>query len=613
MTQIATTRAYTFCSLGPVIEGNFADDYIQGSGLVKTRGQVRLSGVFKPDVGTVVEFAYQSGSTLSRLPRKLRVLSSFADPFSRTTTVQLGCKLTYLEGRKPPTQNPNTKQEHADVPCIVFQVATLNISAAYVFQQCLDALELECDSVPLTNTFATEEFDLSPGYIQVMSDLLASECYLGYLDEREYLVIRSLNDDSGTGPVLDERSIISIGPIGVGELPGESVAVSYTTQRLKTPDGNVTTASDNWEEDIYIPAATSVTAIEPDGASTVEVTYTFTEWQRTQTEYDGLDRVVTRIEESNGLYGITTSINTKTYPFIWLANDWPCGVGELSGEVFARVPLDLSGVDFSTPSAESTVVTGPEALIIDACNFPPDTFPTIAGKPRDPVTLRVTEVFYEKDDRAGVTKTRTFSKVPWVFTSAGAAAISARAQLAATEEEITAVIDAASVLVESENTLASSKVRIRSEEEFGLERRPSQADRNAAANAKEPPTEGVAELEWIMGSSDSTLTTEFTLPYAPDDTIAWTALGGYTSTPSDAAAKANAYGRVQNRLLLGNRQGLSLQVPHGLLPPRPFDPIYITAEGLTGQYRVNGASYTFDANGLIASCDALFWGGVGEE
>ena len=148
-------RAEVSCSLGTLISGSFADDYLQGSGIIKTRGEVVLNGTLTPQVGTSVTFSYDKAGSSYTVPRVLRVLSSFADPFRRTTTVQLGCKLTYLENRKPPVENPNSKDEN-EVPCAVFLKATLPISAEYVFQQCLDALELDSDSIPLSNKSSVE-------------------------------------------------------------------------------------------------------------------------------------------------------------------------------------------------------------------------------------------------------------------------------------------------------------------------------------------------------------------------------------------------------------------------------------------------------------------------
>ena len=89
-------RATVTCSLGTLISASISDDYIQGSGLVKTKGSVELSEIVTPALGTAITFSYTKNGVTRNIPRKLRVLSSFADPFRRTTKVELGCKLTYL-------------------------------------------------------------------------------------------------------------------------------------------------------------------------------------------------------------------------------------------------------------------------------------------------------------------------------------------------------------------------------------------------------------------------------------------------------------------------------------------------------------------------------------
>jgi hypothetical protein len=101
------------------------------------------------------------------------------------------------------------------------------------------------------------------------------------------------------------------------------------------------------------------------------------------------------------------------------------------------------------------------------------------------------------------------------------------------------------------------------------------------------------------------------MPYAPDDTFSGPSGGPFTATASDASAKANRYGRVQNRLLLGNRNGINLQLAPERLPAAPYSPLYVQASGLTAIYRANGTSWAFDSNGIVCSIDALFWAAVG--
>jgi hypothetical protein len=101
------------------------------------------------------------------------------------------------------------------------------------------------------------------------------------------------------------------------------------------------------------------------------------------------------------------------------------------------------------------------------------------------------------------------------------------------------------------------------------------------------------------------------MPYAPDDVFT-RVQGGYTATPSDAPQKANTFGRVQNRMLLGNRSGMNIQVAPEVLPSDPFAPVFVEAAGTINLYRLNGTSWTMDASGIVASSDAMFWGTSGK-
>ena len=47
-------RATVTCSLGTLISGSISDDYIQGNGLIRTRGSAVISGTITPALGTVV-------------------------------------------------------------------------------------------------------------------------------------------------------------------------------------------------------------------------------------------------------------------------------------------------------------------------------------------------------------------------------------------------------------------------------------------------------------------------------------------------------------------------------------------------------------------------------
>jgi len=102
---ILDARAQLICNIGPVISGSLSDDHIQEKGLITTSGQLLLQGLHNPAVGSQVYLAYvnAAGSTLARFPKPvLRVISCYADPFTRQTTLEIGCLLSYLSGRSGP-------------------------------------------------------------------------------------------------------------------------------------------------------------------------------------------------------------------------------------------------------------------------------------------------------------------------------------------------------------------------------------------------------------------------------------------------------------------------------------------------------------------------------
>jgi hypothetical protein len=271
-------RATVTCSLGTLISASLSDDYIQGSGLIKTKGNCELSGLYNPPIGTVVTFAYTKGGVTRAVPRKMRVLSSFADPFRRTTKVELGCKLTYLQDLKDPIKwNAFNDPENAEL-APEDAIVTLPIYASSAAFRCLSALGISASSIPLTNRFSIAEFDFSPGYVSVLSDLLVSESYCGYLDYTEKLQVFSLRGTSTGGPVIDQTSLIDIGAIGVGELPGDAVVVSYSSLKLKAPDNEEVVCrladeenqEDNWggaDFSTTISQGRSAISYRPPGAS----------------------------------------------------------------------------------------------------------------------------------------------------------------------------------------------------------------------------------------------------------------------------------------------------------------------------------------------------------
>lgn len=609
-------RATVTCSLGTLISGSINDDYVQGTGLIKTRGSVEISGIVTPALGTAVTFSYTKGGTTRSIPRKLRVLSSFADPFRRTTRVELGCKLTYLSDKREKIDwkafddTANSGFTEADA-----KIVTLPIRAASVMSKCLTELGITASSSPLTSKFSVAAFDLSPGYVNVLSDLLVSESYCGYLDANEVLQLFSLDQAGGSGPLLDKAKIIDLGSIGVGQLPGEAVTVSYSTLKLQKPE-----------------------AVQNNTSSGVRPG-----WDRVETT--NLLKVQVPYETINGaaiaIYNVEEkSIVTTNYVAIRVD-------GETKRVVGSRITLETTGA----PAVAGALITEYLSNGISFLGSPTvykNTYETYAydragnrvfysrysegsswyviGSLGIPFVFSPNEfvqpfwggiVPIEKEEQIGLVAS-DFQNVTtnlygsWVQTLNGQQTIAASRSAFTTAAQ---VADFLNVVVQGDLTLLDSRVNISRRTE--AETSPSEQDIINGTNADggDPNngwrTESTVELELALGSATAQRRIELSLPYAPDDVFSGPSGGPFTSIASDAPQKAKRFGVVQNRLLLGNRSGMNIQTAPELLPATPFAAFLVQANGVSGLYRTNGTSWTMSSEGVVVSTDALFWGAVG--
>jgi len=659
-------RAKVYCSLGSVISGSINDSYLQGVGLVKTRGEVVLNGQYSLPSGTLVEFAYLKSRVLSRVPRSLRVLSAFVDPYRNITTVELGCKLTYLEDRKPAEKDPKSTDENSSIPCEVFREATIPISANYVFQECLTALGISSSFTGLTNKFSVETFDLSGGYIQAIDDLLVSECYLGYLDESENLIVRSLNETVGSGPLITESQIIDISQIAIGDLPGDAVKVRYNTLKLRPPQELSGTAVENrnWEYELS-SVRNSDTKIETLN-NLFFTTYLFPNYTITETRntYDSWNRRIKSVSDikksiivanpslvnsifqfniinvwdsaftQNYVTSIKQGINTieviereekyYTYTLPAIEGVDSCGYKE------AESTQDIGSIKTEEYRLYQTAMGIAAAFNINsyiAGAFFSTTNPIRAFIPDYSQAIYLTKRQLTEYQSYGISLSNSFNGAPVASNSETTQTITTDwASLIFTPEGQQLFYKIARTNIQDSTFESNFQELIRQGAElvmidkqidlfyganYGLQVRPTPAEINNKENSREEPAESVAEVQWATGGAESTTIVEFSMPYAPDDEITWSSGAGYGSIPSDAAVKAANYGRIQNRLLLGNRYGINLQVSSDLVPKRPFDPVYLQARGLTGQYRVNATNWVFDASGIVSSIDAIFWAGIG--
>lgn len=668
-------RAKVICNLGDLISASVSDDYIQGSGLIKTTGSCELNGIYSPSFGTNVTFSYIKNGIERKIPRTLKVISSFADPFRRRTTVQLGCPLTYMQDAKEPIKwqafdDPlNTGFEENDQSIVV-----VPIFASSIANECLFRIGLS-GSTGLSNAFSISEFDFSSGYVNILSDLLVSECRCGYVDGNETFQTFKIDNNAGQASLILESDLIDIGPIGVGQPPGDSVVVTYSSLKLKSPDPDESeqeVANRNWEEEKTEGAEQEV-VLEGEyvtGINTGDTwtqTYKYIPETRSKTYYDTWDRVILRrtvektiLAEVNPEY-VKQGISSQNLGTS-VGNQNVYRLSETIIKYKKNAPVAVAGtptleegydeVESETSCSYETSYAKMASLSFNYYNADDDTFASIPDEPYpdfsilntpNPAPYAYSSQLTEKTTTTSetysrqisfvtsdntrtdlgnipVTKTVTNKKVAYPRTGKGQQYITSLIEEKAGESSLAVILS--TVLSQfSRLTDTGTETRTFTGREIALQTRPPAADRaiSSLADGGDPnngySVESSSQIELISGSASATRRVEFSMPFAPDDRFVKFGTGPtatFLSIPSNAAVQATAFGRVQNLLLMGNRYGINIQIVPELMPPRPFSPIAIQANGISAIYATNATSWVMDANGIIASTDALFIGAIGQ-
>jgi len=616
------------CSLGPLISGSISDSYIQGSGLVFVSGSCVINGVITPSVGTTVDFSYTKNGLTRTIPRKLRVLSSFADPYRRTTSVSLGCKLTYLEDLRDPIDwsamdDPENSQRSED------EIVTVPIHASSVANKCLNELGITASSNPLTNQFSIARFDFSGGYVSILSELLVSESYCGYLDQDEILQIFSLNQEGGTGPVINSEDLVDLGPINVGDLPGEAVIVSYSSLKLKQKEGEEPVEGGEfpgWERTQTFNRSTayiSYTTTNPNGEE-VQLVEQYQAFQDSTTTIDYKNKSVL---EPTGEWQNKRVVDEKiTYDVVSSISE----IGNIAtqyrsaGITWSNIPLTkrtIESYEYDSNGNESfrqKVEIGSQEFLIGGFGIPwvletedgqsqgaysPGRYEEIVlGK-----EVTRSETIISSGRSSSVTTTEYY--VPWSLTIPGQHAISEARETFSTAQDVANFIENMINL----STLVLDRVVTNLSPRGPTQSAPEREDIINAGNIDPNYGYGVSRLtmsELAIGSAEAQRRIEFSMPYAPDDIFTKSG-NNYYASPSDAQQKARTYGIVQNSLLLGNRSGVNIQTAPERIPHGPFSPIVLNANGLSALYRINGLTWTMDSEGIVVSSDLIFWGAVG--
>ena len=128
--------------------------------------------------------------------------------------------------------------------------------------------------------------------------------------------------------------------------------------------------------------------------------------------------------------------------------------------------------------------------------------------------------------------------------------------------------------------------------------------------------------ELSFGADEASSKVEYDMQFAPDSYLEPASDGGGGSGGGDnntglthvyasSSAAAYEYGKAVYAILSGMANGKSITTEFRNIPSEPMSSIYIEAAGTVGRFRANGITYAFDAQGLVAGCDAMLDGGAG--
>jgi hypothetical protein len=469
-------------------------------------------------------------------------------------------------------------------------------------------------------------------------------------------------------PVLTEQEIIDVGPLNFGDLPADSVTVNFTYLKLKTPD-DVEVFCDQDEDDdeddvlerdrawpsesSFVSNSSSILIFYEgfDGTSTSR------EYRTHETSQESVEYRVLGERESGEVFFISREdvneqgqftkeegVSYRRVPASRTMSETASSAAILGGYATARLSSGLSFNNYTVPmdttesfsyddkgnlsSRTLTRTGGVEHLVGDVAvqmvyDGTPVNFPS-GGV----VFLEKIVTYYYTSPTS--TKVVTERYVPWIRSISGQQTIAEARDSITTLQEANDFIS--SMLGQQGSVLKDVTVAIDKSGAPDLTA-PSALESALADVVDEAgdPNNGFQ----VSGSSETVFSTgiagaagvvvEYSMPYAPDDKfVAYPVLMSdpprycYRSMDGGARARATTFGRVQNRIALGVRNGIGVQLAPENIPRTPFAAVVIDLSlapnriddpnRLRATYGVTAASWTFDGDGMVSSFDGIYWG-----
>lgn len=618
-------RVTATCNLGPLIRADIASaDDLQQNGLIKYRGSCEISGKVTPSRGTVVTFQYVKGGNTYSIPKRMHVLNAFYNPFTKVTTVELGCILT-LRGDMVKEEDYKVDIDRFRADNGISSTDFCRIGAGFLSSWtvglALDGMGVTANGdAPTEAVYRQDEWDFSEGYAANVSRLLETEGYVGDTDENGVLNYINLNEPQSVGPSFSASDIISVDIASAGQEPAPTVSTEYNNfqpadvdadegfgDRCQIPEassgfpGDDPGAGDannqeNWTRSVAVNEKTSGPIAYPGG------TYrkSFEEWVETITEYENgypVRVVETRSTAASdaagqwfgarlqsGILPTDVDVRFQSETLIYYNND-----GERIRE---------EKYDYVSPLTIASNINAPPAALAET---------TWAS---DPTVLRSkTVTIYLQAET--VTRTITHQYELPINTIGGQQSTALSTASAITSGQ--ALVDFVTETILNGVSLTGTSVSYQ-ERSTTQERQTGFIERfNNDTTESTETLRSIVKFEStgiIEDGGPALLSSQYELPLKPTYNYEGTS-GSYTKVDSLAELLAQKYGITQNRIRLGNKYAISIQVPAERMPGLAFTALYVNLEGLVVQYRTNQISWVIEPGEVVAGCNAIYWGTAG--
>jgi hypothetical protein len=646
-----------------VISGQLSDDPLQpGAGLLRTQGEVVISGLIQPAKGTEITLGVRlPGGTLTRFPRRLRVLKAESNPTENQTTLTVGCLLALkwdlvraeiFYADENPQWTPVEPTAAGSTP----NICHLSTVVATCLARC--GITQAGGNPAITGAKAVDSIDLSDGYLEVASRILGEAGLYGFIDAAETLRLRRVLAPASTGPLLAMSDLITMEPIGDPAAPDE-ILVEYTAveappnYKPKNPDDKAVSwnNTENPEaEPGYARDWTKQVTISP--AQVYEIEYEVTQGNTKVTKREAIRFVSKSVnmsyyetkeyidkdgkrQKQDVLARSTSDITTCRAAVN--ATEWKSrregGSGFDPGATVVRETRVSKSYKITEdgPVERRQVTEEYEPFVAFAGGLSIENYSGVSIGPAN-FLIRRTIVDKTENKAADITLQKTTVYQAWGATSSGKTVAAATMKKVSKYSNDSARIGGTLALINrmaalvysgSETVINIGRGQILvppkeiDEQNNKLDNIQNDVTTNSSLDKTDPRGESVPQSVTLQfGQGEASSTGKYDMQYAPDSYLrpadgAGDNGTGMTFVDGASSAAAYTYGKVVHAILSGMANGKSITTEFRNIPSEPLAGIFIEASGTIGKFRANGITYAFDAQGLVAGCDAMLDGGAG--